>query len=958
MRANAVRGIWAGLTALLVAAGLGGCPSTTPVEFIAGGTGEKLSLGAAASVQVLTPVDNLSITGGTPVEVNWTPTAVTRTSVISVVVDEDDDPNNGNEVVAVSNLALTEKTWLLDTTVLQQGTYRVGVAMWDIGQIVTWGYAPGLVTIDQRPQLFFLQAAEATVQSGRGDVSFDRTAAINPHFTVSWELDDPDSTDTVDIYLDPDDQPNGDEVLLFHSSNQAGDSFSFDLPTTAFEPGVYRVLALVSDGSNTFPFYAPGTIRLRARLAGVIDLRDLDLGDTPIAGAVFEGFNPRDNAGSFMATAGDIDADGFGDFLMVAQFAKPSYVVNTRRTGVGEAYLIYGRPERFRGVVNLNSTGVLMRGEIYQGVAEMPDPIRPTRGVASFTVLSDWDNDGVREFAFGLPFTDSLGEDILDNDGAFRTGGVVIAAGSSLRPSLGFPGGHVYRLAQFGYRPHTSIKSPVGCPETFYGPNAPSSLLRGLLGGGGPTLFFWHVADIPLDIENAQLGARIHTHDFGDQCGETVSAYPANGLLISVPNRDPVVNTNVGFSVPGAGVLSLYFAQSPNERNIWDDDDLELPHHGPFRYILDDQRLFLTNAGLLPGSPGYWVDLDDTPAQDVGCEVHFRHSEYVNIVGGITPTWFSTLRIYGGFPGAAIGMGETVGDFSADGLMDFLVGSPLSDEGAGACFIVLGRHPELMVNAELPIEELGLPMNSSNPLGQRVLDGIRVVGARGERLGQAQSDAGDFNNDGIADVIIGSPLVNNRQGGAAVFYGSRTVINLTEEEIPFDELASRGLGVIFVGEQEGDLAGAWVSGAGDFDGDGNDDIMIAAPNKSVRVDLDQDGYAEIDRTACGVVYLVYGAPDLLDRRSVLDDGTFTERGRLLLRDIGTQTLPGAMFIGRDSGDHLGAGLGEQGDRSRGIARAGDVDGDGRGDILMSSVSASPRDRAAAGEAYLLYGVGD
>jgi len=862
-------------------------------------------------------------------------------------VDEDEDPNNGNEVVAASNLALTEKTWLLDTTVLQQGTYRVGVVMWDIGQIVTWGYAPGLVTIDQRPQLFFLQAADATVQSGRGDVGFDRTAAINPHFTVSWELDDPDSTDTVDIYLDPDDQPNGNEVLLFHSSNQAGDSFSFDLPTTAFEPGVYRILALVSDSSNTFPFYAPGTIRLRARLAGVIDLRDLDLGDTPVAGAVFEGFNPRDNAGSFMATTGDIDADGFGDFLMVAQFAKPNYVVNTSRTGVGEAYLIYGRQERFRGVVNLNSTGVLMRGEIYQGVAEMPDPSRPARGIMSFTVLSDWDNDGVREFAFGLPFTDSAAENFLDNNGAFRTGGVVIAAGSSLRPSLGFPGGHVYRLAQFGYRPHTSAKT-TPCPETFYGPNSPSDEF------GGPTLFFWHRADIALDIENAQLGARIHTHEFGDQCGDTVSAYPSNGLLISVPNRDPAANTNVGFSVPGAGVLSLYFAQSPFERNIWDDDDLELPHHGPFRYILDDQRLFETNAGLMTGSPGYWVDVDDA----VPCGPVMLHTEYVNIIGGVTPTWRSTLRIYGGLPGAAIGVGQTVGDFSVDGLIDFLVGSPLSNEGAGACFIVLGRHPQLMVNCELPIEELGLPMNSSNPLGQRVLDGIRVIGARGERLGQAQGDAGDFNKDGIADVIIGSPLVNNRQGGAAVFYGGRTVINLTEEEIPFDELATRGLGVIFVGEQERDLAGAWVCGAGDFDGDGNDDIMIAAPNKSVRLDLDQDGYPEIDRTACGVVYLVYGAPDLLNRRSVLDDGTFTERGRLLLRDIGTQSLPGAMFIGRDSGDHLGAGLGEHGDRSHGIARAGDVDGDGRADILMSSVSASPRDRAAAGEAYLLYGVGD
>jgi hypothetical protein len=131
---------------------------------------------------------------------------------------------------------------------------------------------------------------------------------------------------------------------------------------------------------------------------------------------------------------------------------------------------------------------------------------------------------------------------------------------------------------------------------------------------------------------------------------------------------------------------------------------------------------------------------------------------------------------------------------------------------------------------------------------------------------------------------------------------------------------------------------------GDVDGDGNDDLLIAAPNRSVSLDIDLDGTLEIDRAGCGVVYLIYGAPDL--------------HGTLSLADVGTERLPGAVFIGRNSGDHLGAGLGLQGDRSHGVAGARDIDGDGLSDILISSVSASPRDRAQAGEVYLLYGVGD
>jgi len=245
----------------------------------------------------------------------------------------------------------------------------------------------------------------------------------------------------------------------------------------------------------------------------------------------------------------------------------------------------------------------------------------------------------------------------------------------------------------------------------------------------------------------------------------------------------------------------------------------------------------------------------------------------------------------------------------------------------------------------LPLDELGLAMDAGTSEGRRIFDGIRVVGSPGARLGQSQAGAGDFNNDGVADVAIGSPLVNNRRGGVAVFFGSRDIINLTQVEIPFDELPSRGLGVIFEGEQEGDLAGARVAGVRDIDGDGNDDILIAAPNASVQLDIDQDGTIEIDRTNCGVVYLIYGSPELAGRR-------------LSLADIGTADLPGAVFIGRKSGDFLGAGLGFQGDRSYGIATAGDVDGDGRNDLLFSSVTASPRDRAAAGEVYLLYGVGD
>ena len=99
--------------------------------------------------------------------------------------------------------------------------------------------------------------------------------------------------------------------------------------------------------------------------------------------------------------------------------------------------------------------------------------------------------------------------------------------------------------------------------------------------------------------------------------------------------------------------------------------------------------------------------------------------------------------------------------------------------------------------------------------------------------------------------------------------------------------------------------------------------------------------------------------ELQDSRRRLELANTELRGTIQLSQVGTEALPGAVFIGRNSGDFLGAGLGEQGDRAHGIAGAGDVDGDGRADILIGSVAATTRGgRVRAGETYLLYGQGD
>ncbi|MCB9683743.1 MAG: FG-GAP repeat protein [Alphaproteobacteria bacterium] len=140
-----------------------------------------------------------------------------------------------------------------------------------------------------------------------------------------------------------------------------------------------------------------------------------------------------------------------------------------------------------------------------------------------------------------------------------------------------------------------------------------------------------------------------------------------------------------------------------------------------------------------------------------------------------------------------------VGDVDGDGYDDVIVGAPYwrngeSDEGA--IFLYLGAPGGLS-----PVVAWSHESN--------------VVDAS---LGFAVSGAGDVNGDGYADVVVGAPFYG--EGAVHLFVGGP---------------AGLSLAWTVTGNQLGMSLGMSVSGAGDVNGDGYDDLLVGAPNYRDRV---------------------------------------------------------------------------------------------------------------------------
>jgi len=240
----------------------------------------------------------------------------------------------------------------------------------------------------------------------------------------------------------------------------------------------------------------------------------------------------------------------------------------------------------------------------------------------------------------------------------------------------------------------------------------------------------------------------------------------------------------------------------------------------------------------------------------------------------------------------------SAGDFNGDSYPDFIVGAQQSGY-EGKAFIYYGG-PSLDTAPDFT-----LTGESTGAL---------------TAFGASVASAGDINEDGFGDVIVGAPLYGNRPGRAYVFFGGAAP----------DTIPDR----VFSGAGFNDQLGSVVGSAGDMNGDGHPDVFASSPGSSASA------------LGAGAIYVWFGGPgsDTTPDLSLLGSGIHESlMNAANAGDVNADGFSDLIGAGRS---HVRVWFGGSSPNSipdltlgrtyATVAGAGDMDGDGIDDFVVGA----------------------
>lgn len=256
-----------------------------------------------------------------------------------------------------------------------------------------------------------------------------------------------------------------------------------------------------------------------------------------------------------------------------------------------------------------------------------------------------------------------------------------------------------------------------------------------------------------------------------------------------------------------------------------------------------------------------------------------------------------------------------LGDVNGDGLGDVLIGAPKANptvlrSDAGRSYVVFGKTGTASTVINLS--------SIANGIGGFVINGA----CSNDLSGTSVAAAGDVNGDGLADLFIGAPESDPTSGANAgrsyVVFGKATTT-----AVQLSAIAAGNGGFVINGQSGSQKTGFSVSSAGDLNGDGLAELLIGAPYSDPGTGVD-----------AGQSYVIFGQSSHIGSNAPIapiELSNLSSSNGFAITGVADMQLAGIS-----------------------VASAGDVNGDGHGDLIIGAVNPSTLP-FAEGYAYVVYG---
>lgn len=497
----------------------------------------------------------------------------------------------------------------------------------------------------------------------------------------------------------------------------------------------------------------------------VIDLARLDGAN----GFKLNGVIGSDDTGESVGSAGDINGDGFDDLIVGAPHNFDDFYS-------GASFVIFGKASGFDAAIPLSSLNGT-NGFRLNGVAG---------GDAAGNAVSsagDINGDGFDDLLIGAPISD-----VPKNDTGYTY--VVFGKSSGFSATMELSG----LDGSNGFRMHLDkadqlLGWSISGAGDVNGDHVDDLIIGAPIGERSYVVFGKTSGfDTQLDLAslNGSNGFQMNGLEDGAQFGNGVSAGDING--------DGINDLIVGSYYGGSGTSYVIFGKASGFDAILDLSGLDGSNGFSVEGVAegDEAGYSVGNAGDVNGD-----GFDDVIIGARSAGIDGKASGAAYVVFGKAAGFDATIQLSdldgsNGFRLAGVAEGDkagrsvsSAGDFNGDGFADVLVGAVGSDANgvdSGAAYVVFGKASGFSASLDLS--------NLSST------DGFALSGlAAGNSLGKSVSSAGDLNNDGFDDLIIGASSANGstfNSGAAYVIFGHSFASAAAAKTVAADSLDVAG----------------------------------------------------------------------------------------------------------------------------------------------------------------------